>query len=198
MANLIIKPTSGGSLILQDEGGDAALTVGTTGVSTIANATITAGTFPNGHILQVVQTVKTATFSTSGTGWTDVTGLSVTITPSDASNKILVIMNCNSATQSGQRGGLKLVRGSQDICIGDAGGSRIRATAGITAAADSGWNSCSATFLDSPSTTSATTYKVQTRNETSGVTYLNRTHSDSDAASYYRGTSQITVMEVVA
>ena len=41
MANLIIKPASNGSLILQDEGGDAALTVGTTGVSTIANATIT-------------------------------------------------------------------------------------------------------------------------------------------------------------
>lgn len=44
MANLIIKPTSGGSLVLQDEGGDAALTVGTTGISTIANATITTGT----------------------------------------------------------------------------------------------------------------------------------------------------------
>ena len=51
MANLIIKPTSGGSLVLQDEGGDAALTVGTTGVSTIVNATITAGTFPTGHVI---------------------------------------------------------------------------------------------------------------------------------------------------
>ena len=40
MANLIIKPTSGGSLILQDEGGDAALTVGTTGSTTLAGTAI--------------------------------------------------------------------------------------------------------------------------------------------------------------
>ena len=67
MANLIIKPTSGGSLVLQDEGGDAALTVGTTGVSTIANASITTGTiaagtiaagvtFPTGHVVKVSHT----------------------------------------------------------------------------------------------------------------------------------------------
>ena len=50
MANLIIKPTSGGSLVLQDEGGDTALTVGTTGNTTLAGTannvgTVTAGTF---------------------------------------------------------------------------------------------------------------------------------------------------------
>ena len=69
MANLIIKPTSGGSLVLQDEGGDAALTVGTTGVSTIANATITSGTitaatFPAGHIIQTVSAAITVSSST--------------------------------------------------------------------------------------------------------------------------------------
>ena len=46
MANLIIKPTSGGSLVLQDEGGDAALTVGTTGNVSLAG-TVTAGTIEN-------------------------------------------------------------------------------------------------------------------------------------------------------
>ena len=59
MANLIIKPTSGGSLILQDEGGDAALTVGTTGSTTLAGTANNLGTiastttFPTGHILQI-------------------------------------------------------------------------------------------------------------------------------------------------
>ena len=53
MANLIIKPTSGGSLILQDEGGDTALTVGTTGSTTLAGTannlgTVTAGTISTG------------------------------------------------------------------------------------------------------------------------------------------------------
>ena len=67
MANLIIKPTSGGSLVLQDEGGDAALTVGTTGNTTLAGTannigTVTAGTykstihsattFPSGHVIK--------------------------------------------------------------------------------------------------------------------------------------------------
>lgn len=60
MADLIIKPSSGNSLVFQDEGGDAALTVGTTGISTIANVAITTGTiasavtFPTGIIVQAV------------------------------------------------------------------------------------------------------------------------------------------------
>ena len=63
MADFIIKPASGDTLKLQDEGGDDAISISTTGVSTIANATITsgtfanatitAGTFPTGMVLQV-------------------------------------------------------------------------------------------------------------------------------------------------
>ena len=47
MANLIIKPTSGGNLILQDEGGDAAVTVGTTGSATFAQSVTLSGTTNN-------------------------------------------------------------------------------------------------------------------------------------------------------
>jgi len=65
MANLIIKPTSGGSLILQDEGGTAAHTIDASGNHTLSGTTnnlgtATAGTlssgvtFPAGHVLQVV------------------------------------------------------------------------------------------------------------------------------------------------
>ena len=50
MANLIIKPTSGGSLILQDEGGDAALTVGTTGSTTLAGTANALGTVTSGNL----------------------------------------------------------------------------------------------------------------------------------------------------
>ena len=50
MANLIIKPTSGGSLVLQDEGGDAALTVGTTGSTTLAGTANNLGTVTGGTI----------------------------------------------------------------------------------------------------------------------------------------------------
>lgn len=62
MANLIIKPTSGGSLILQDEGGTAAHTIDASGNTTLAGTannlgTISSATFPNGHVVQTVETV---------------------------------------------------------------------------------------------------------------------------------------------
>ena len=204
MANLIIKPTSGGSLILQDEGGTAAHTIDASGNHTLSGTTNNLGTitsatkFPAGHIIQVLQAVKTDTFSGSGTDWVDVTGLSIAITPSVASHKILVMMNVTAATQNGQRGGFQILRGSTAFCIADSASTRVRATSGVTSGSDSIWTPVSATFLDSPNTTSATTYKIQSRNETSGATHVNRAHTDADAASYYRGTSQITVMEVVA
>ena len=50
MANLIIKPTSGGSLVLQDEGGDAAVTVGTTGSTTLAGTANALGTVTSGNL----------------------------------------------------------------------------------------------------------------------------------------------------
>ena len=94
MANLIIKPTSGGSLILQDEGGDAALTVGTTGSTTLAGTannlgTVTAATIASGvhgkytleefdHFLYATQTETT----TTNTDTLNVSGSSyVTVTP---------------------------------------------------------------------------------------------------------------------
>jgi hypothetical protein len=66
MADFIIKPASGDTLKLQDEGGDDAISISTTGVSTIANATITAGTFPAGHVIGVQQDTYSTTASTSG------------------------------------------------------------------------------------------------------------------------------------
>ena len=59
MANLIIKPTSGGSLILQDEGGDAAVTVGTTGSTTLAGTTNNVGTVTAGTFNSVIGTSAT-------------------------------------------------------------------------------------------------------------------------------------------
>ena len=103
MANLIIKPTSGGNLILQDEGGDAALTVGTSGVSTIANASITTGTiaaatnFPAGHVLQQVSTLYepgNSNVSTTSTNFV-ASAFFLTITPTNAANDICMCSHIN-------------------------------------------------------------------------------------------------------
>ena len=95
------------------------------------NSIVPAGGLPsgsNGGIIQVKSTIKTDTFSTNSTSttFTAVTGLSVAITPSTNNNKILIIANVNLGTRGDSQAMLKLKRGSTDICVGDADGSRIR------------------------------------------------------------------------
>jgi len=166
------------------------------------NGTITptSAVQPTGSILQALSTSKTDTFSTNSTSYTDITGLSVAITPSSASSKILVVMNRVVGNDNGTAAFVQLVRGSTAIHIGDAASNRSRATSGT---GDDPSNEfpyqTSATFLDSPSTTSATTYKVQMLTEPSGNTgygYLNRSGGDIDNNQHGRYSSSITVMEV--
>jgi hypothetical protein len=151
-----------------------------------------------GKVLQVVQTVKTDTFSSTTGSFTDVTGLSVSITPSSASNKILVLSDIHYATNSDAGFAFfKLVRASTDIYLGDTAGSRIRASAGGASGSSTTTEQASIIFLDSPSTTSATTYKIQVYNQnTSHAIFVNRTFTDTDNTSYLRTASSITVMEI--
>jgi hypothetical protein len=89
----------------------------------------------------------------------------------------------------------RLMRDSTAIAIGDTAGSRIRSTAG--AYPNGGLSQTAAmNFLDSPATTSATTYKLQVMLNASGTGYVNRNNGDSDAATTNRTVSTITVMEV--
>jgi hypothetical protein len=92
-----------------------------------------------------------------------------------------------------------LVRGSTAIGVGTASSSRVQATFPITLVSNAfSTFSLNATFLDSPATTSATTYKIQIRNESgSGLVYINRSENDSDSAAGGRYISTITAMEVI-
>ena len=152
-----------------------------------------------GTVLQVVQTVKTDTFSTTSTSYVDVTGLSVSITPSSATSKIYVVAQVTGGGTPGTNNtNFRLVRDSTAICIGTSGGgSRIQATTSTAVADGNVLAALVISFLDSPSTTSATTYKIQQIVPT-GTGYLNRTSSDVDASYTARGTSTITVMEIAA
>ena len=146
------------------------------------------------RILQVVSTAKTDTFTAAATSYTDITGLSVSITPSSTDSKILVFASGSAGTVTY----IQLVRGSTAIFIGDTAGSRVRATQATYAAAANIPNNFSFVYLDSPATTSATTYKLQGRAE-AGTFYINRAATDTDAAnSYPRTASSITVMEISA
>ena len=151
-------------------------------------------------ILQVLSTVKTDTFSMSSATYADITGLSVTITPSSATNKILVIVDGNMGSNAGVVAArARLVRGSTAISVGDAAGSRILASTEGLSASGNHMTPMSISFLDSPATTSATTYKVQMQNNGGGsASYINRSTADGDSSSIVRAASSITVMEVVA
>jgi hypothetical protein len=165
---------------------------------------LVAGALPSnvigaGGILQVVSTVKTDTFTTASGSYVDVTGLSVSITPTSASSKILVLFQINGSQEVGSgRASLKLLRGSTVINAGDVAGSRTPALGGFSSIDQSVPSTpVSGSFLDSPATTSSTTYKIQVAmNAGSGTAYINRTMQDADLADQIRMASTITVMEI--
>lgn len=154
----------------------------------------------SGSVLQVVQTAKTDTFSVAASGtttWADVTGLSVSITPTSTSSKILVIATFIGATTPSSGGGARLVRDSTAICVATSTSNRTAGTVQDTySARGDSYNAFAANFLDSPATTSAVTYKVQVAAPSGNTTYINRGFTDTDSNGYTRGTSQITVMEI--
>jgi hypothetical protein len=145
-----------------------------------------------GAVLQVVSTTKTDAFTSASATFTAVTGLSATITPSSSTSKILVIASLTGAGTSGvTEAYARLMRGATAIAVGDAAGSSVRGLGGltITASLEQG---LSVSHLDSPATTSATTYSFEARTQSgSGLVYVNRSANDS-----VRGASSITLMEI--
>jgi len=158
-----------------------------------------------GKVLQVVQTEKSDTFSSTSTSFADVTGLSVAITPSSSSNKVLIHVSICFGGGQNLYFHAKLLRGSTDIAIGDAGeSSQTRAT--IPLSLDDANNAnykvknSQMSFLDSPSTTSATTYKIQAQSYSgdSREMYINRPSNNANGGYIGRYVSTITAMEVSA
>jgi hypothetical protein len=155
-----------------------------------------------GKILQVLSTVKTDTFSASASAGTlvAVTGLSVTITPSSASNKVLVFGELSGAYGVSRRQGVVVTRGGSAItaATGDAASSRQRVTSVNDNDATYTQSHASFMYLDSPASTSALTYGISLMGIDSRTHYVNRSQDDTDANSIMRSVSTITVMEVSA
>jgi hypothetical protein len=187
-----VSPATGTAITLGDSGDTFTVPSG----ATIVNSGTATG-FGGGKVLQVLQATKTDTTSMASTSWADISGLSQAITPSATSSKILVIADCITSGPSGVMA--KLLRGSTDIGIGDADSSRERVSFGSTdGKGGSQVEPWTIIWLDSPSTTSATTYKLQWRAQGGGTHYLNRTANDADNTGYTRSASTITVMEIGA
>jgi len=156
------------------------------------------------RILQVVSTTLTTTFSASvaTTANTAITGLSVAITPSSTTSKVLVLGSVSgSVNQLDAVLYLTLLRGATPIGVGTSVGSRQAVTTALNVNQNaSNLNSASFIVLDSPATTSATTYSVNMSHQ-SGSTrtlYINRTETDTDSGTFPRAVSTISVYEVSA
>jgi len=148
-------------------------------------------------VVQVKSTTKSDTFSFTTNGFVDVTGLSVSITPTSATNKIFVVSSISIGSSVTSSALFQLMRDSTAIGIGDAASSRTRTTGSTFSADGNVVYSVGATFLDSPATTSATTYKVQIRNAAAANTsFVNRSVTDTDTSGTIRSISTITVFEV--
>jgi hypothetical protein len=157
-----------------------------------------------GKVLQVVQVFKTDTFTVSvaNGSYADITGLSVSITPSSASNKILVFAKVDggSDSSSSRPQYYRLLRGATVIGNGVDSGNRLGnsfsgfSVSGITRT----MGSSSINFLDSPATTSSITYKIQVSHEVDATptVYINRGQLDDDSTQTKRGSSIITLMEI--
>ena len=201
--SLILQGSTSGSITLQEPA-----VAGTTVLTLPAvTGTVLTTTSPKaGNVIQVVSATKTDTFSTTSTSYVDVTGLSVSITPTSATSKILITYTINVGFDLYRGVAVQLVRDSTAICIGDAAGSRNRASNYTGQDPEGTYGNrnigcLTNNFLDSPATTSATTYKLQMGaiSETDPSTiYVNRTGADSNEAGMSRVASTITVMEIAA
>ena len=142
-----------------------------------------------GKIGQVQSTFKADAFSTTSTSFVDVTGLSVSITPIATTSRVLIMAYIASAGSTTNDYYMNLNRDSTAICQ-TTSGSTISTARGFVSGAMTLYTTV--VFLDSPSTTSSTTYKIQGR-AGSDTMYVNRRGADTLGS-----TSTITVMEVLA
>jgi hypothetical protein len=191
--SIVLLGSTSGSCTLQEQAvaGTTVLTLPTTSGTILTNSSA-------GTVLQVVSTTKVDVFSTTGTynTWIDITGLSVSITPTSATSKVLVLFQTMGASTS--NGWVRLVRNSTAISVGTTSGSRQAVSSGNMTTGNAAIQlQDSGVFLDSPATTSATTYKIQVITDT-GTFYINQSTSDADNVYRGRGVSSITVMEIAA
>ena len=168
----------------------------------LASGTVASARLPAlGKVLQVVSTTKTDTFSdTNGTTLSAITGLSVNITPSATTSKILVCWDivCG-ASVANNNVWVVMYRNSTVIAHGDAASNRNRSAGGTSTGETYEYSLVAGTYLDSPSSTSQLTYSAKLGSQGSITKYVNRSGWDGDVNySVGRTASTITVMEIGA
>ncbi len=191
-------------LMLQPEGGTVGIGLKSLPASTLhVNGTITATALQvPGCTLQVVQSVKGDTQLIAGASYVDVSGLSVSIQPRSAANKILVCASVYGGN-SAYLGYVRLRRNDTDICMPSGAGARTNAACtAVIGSYDANpiysISCANVTFLDSPNTTDFVTYKIRAcAYDAASYTRINSSYANRDTPNYDPVTvSTITLMEI--
>ncbi len=175
MATLINADTSNGLKLTSDTSGIIQLQSGGTTKATVNSSGLTSP----GHILQVVSAVNSTFVTTTSSSFVD-TGLTLNITPSATSSKILIIISASIGnTSGGANTSAVIVRDSTEIETF----SRVAFNSSNHSDVQNSF-----VFLDTPSTTSATTYKLQYKTDGGNARFNDNSVADP--------ASTITLMEV--
>ena len=154
----------------------------------------------SGGIIQVVSTTVTAaTFTHNSETPVLITGMVATITPTRSDSKVLVSINVNTSVTAANYTTMFLLYRDGSVITGargDAAQSQIRCFKSLRHSNSNVTQETSGMYLDSPGTTSATTYQVYVAQEGGSTMYLNKFGSDGNYAYHPRATSGITLMEV--
>jgi len=151
---------------------------------------------PAGSVLQVVSATKTDAFDTTSNSFVD-TGITATITPKFSNSKIYVTVQSSISNGEGIVGMVQLLRGSTALSIGDSFSSATRCAVASRGMHANETVPYTINYIDSPATTSATTYKIQVKTEVSDSMSVNHSHANyTGAANGYRTASNIILMEV--
>ena len=183
-------------------------------VGGLPDGTVDGDTLASGvsRILAVSEALKKDTFSTQSESFVDITGLSVTMTPASTSSKFLVTYNVIfSPRDQHYSGGIRCVKvvggtTTDDIYVGNASGNRVRCS--NFAFSDNGAPSYDAmqtqsgSFLHSPNTTSAVTFKMQCTlfgpYGWANDVFVNRTNTYQDTTYFGSPVSSIVVTELAS
>jgi len=169
----------------------------------LTTGTVATGRLPAGTVLQVVQTEKTDSYSTTSNTIADVTGVSVSITPGFTSSKVLVTITgvYTVSTDASPNNAIQRFyltnAGNTVLSQGESRGSRARATFGRVGGGDGRAGTISISFLHSPNSTSAQTYKLRAAVSGSYILAVGRTDTaDDDTGFNILTPTTITAMEV--
>lgn len=172
-------------------------------VTASGSLTVTGNLRAPNTVIRIFQTVKTDTFTTATTAFANITGLSITVTPTNANSRFLLISDLSvgpnpgagSFTQRFARDGNAIT-----AYVGDAASTRPRGMGlGYTGdtAGTAGALNVTKMYLDSPNTTANITYTIQVAGSTTTPGFINRTQADRDVTTYdARTASSFTVMEI--